>query len=404
MSTPKYFTSRHFLVALGLLWGLTFGAFPAHAHKASDAYAVLADGDAGAPQGTLRVQLSLALKDLDAALPGLDADNNRQLTWGEIRIALPEVSRWAGAGMSLACGTQALVAPWVYDALEQRSDGAYVRLAWQGVCEPAQRLTLGYRLMKDIDPTHRLLLTGETLGQPVLGVLAPRGGSVLALRPGPAGSTDVPGDTEAIALQNLPRTGPGILWHFLPEGVHHIATGYDHLAFLLVLLLPIMLVGRHSPAPSGAAQAQRPGLGRLLTTVTGFTLGHSITLVLATLGWITAPGWVEAAIAITIAISALLNLYPVKWLRGDLLALGFGLIHGLGFSSIMREAGVSGPLLPWALAGFNLGVEAGQLVGVALWCALHLVLVRWRGYERVVVRGGSWALLALALYWALERW
>ena len=61
-------------------------------------------------------------------------------------------------------------------------------------------------------------------------------------------------------------------------------------------------------------------------------------------------------------------------------------------------------MLPWALAGFNLGVEAGQLVGVALWCALHLVLVRWRGYELVVVRGGSWALLALALYWALERW
>jgi|JI6StandDraft_1071083.scaffolds.fasta_scaffold23797_3 hypothetical protein len=401
MSTHKYLSSRHLLTALLLLWGLTLGALPARAHKASDAYAVLADGDTGAPQGTLRVQLSLALKDLDAALPSLDADNNRQLTWGEIRLALPEVSRWVGAGMSLACGAQVLVVPWAFDALEQRSDGVYVRLVWQGACDPAQRLTLDYRLMKDLDPTHRLLLTGETLGQPVLGVLAPQGRSALALRAGPAGGTDAPSDT---ALQNLPRTGPGILWHFLPEGVHHIATGYDHLAFLLVLLLPIVLVTRHAPAPLGAAQAQRPGLGRLLTTVTGFTLGHSITLVLATLGWITAPGWVEAAIAITIAISALLNLYPVKWVRGDLLALGFGLIHGLGFSSIMREAGVSGPLLPWALAGFNLGVEAGQLVGVALWCALHLVLVRWRGYERVVVRGGSWALLALALYWAVERW
>ena len=111
----------------------------------------------------------------------------------------------------------------------------------------------------------------------------------------------------------------------------------------------------------------------------------------------------EPAIAITIGISALLNLYPVRWVRGDVLALGFGLIHGLGFSSIMREAGVGGPLLPWALAGFNIGVEAGQLVGVALWSVLHLLLVRWALYDRIVVRGGSWALLALAAYWTVER-
>lgn len=410
MSASTYLSLRRVLTALLLLWGLVGGALPAHAHKASDAYAVLADGDAAAPQGTLRVQLSLALKDLDAAMPALDADNNRQLTWGEIRQALPDVARWVGAGLSLACGTNALEVPWAFEALEQRSDGAYVRLGWQGVCAPGQRLTLDYRLMKDLDPTHRLLLTGETLGRPVLGVLAPQGRSALALRADPAGAAEAQGNTGAAAdaqganLQNLPRTGPGILWHFLPEGVHHIATGYDHLAFLLVLLLPIMLVRWQTPLQAQHAHAHRPGLGRLLTTVTGFTVGHSITLVLATLGWITAPGWVEAAIAITIAISALLNLYPVRWLRGDLLALGFGLIHGLGFSSIMREAGVSGPALPWALAGFNLGVEAGQLVGVALWCALHLVLVRWRGYERVVVRGGSWALLALALYWAADRW
>ena len=72
-------------------------------------------------------------------------------------------------------------------------------------------------------------------------------------------------------------------------------------------------------------------------------------------------------------------------------------------SAKLREAGVSGPLLPWALAGFNIGVEAGQLVGVAAWCVLHLALVRWALYDKVVVRGGSWALLALAAYWTVER-
>ena len=108
-------------------------------------------------------------------------------------------------------------------------------------------------------------------------------------------------------------------------------------------------------------------------------------------------------IAITIGIAALLNLYPQRWLRGDALALGFGLIHGMGFASLMLEAQIAAPLLPWALAVFHLGVEAGQLLGVALWCGVHLVLVRWRHYERVVVRGGSWALFGLALMWAGRR-
>ena len=142
----------------------------------------------------------------------------------------------------------------------------------------------------------------------------------------------------------------------------------------------------------------------MLLTVTGFTVGHSVTLAVATLGGISAsPAWVEPLIALTIAASALLNLYPVRWIRGDVLALVFGLIHGLAFSSVMIEAGISGSLLLWGLAGFNLGVEAGQLVAVAAWCVLHRILLPWRYYQPVVVRGGSWALLVVALYWTVQR-
>ncbi len=364
---------------------LAFGA-PAWAHKASDAYATL---DNGTSDG-LTIKLSLAIKDLDAAIDTLDADNDRQVRWGEIRQAMPRVIAWVDAGLTLRCDGAALKTAWAFDSLETRSDGAYVRLAARLDCAAPRALVLDYRLMKALDPTHRLLLAGTLDGQPVVAVMAPQATAPLSLRGGggPAGNA-------------LPATGPATLAHFFPEGVHHIATGYDHLAFLLALLLPIVL--RQRPVTVDADGVRRPGLVALLTTVTGFTIGHSVTLVLATLGWIASPGWVEPAIAITIAISALLNLFPVRWIRADVLALGFGLIHGLGFSNIMSEAGVSGPLLPWALAGFNLGVEAGQLVGVALWCCVHLVLARWRLYEHVVVKGGSCALLALALYWAATR-
>lgn len=371
----------------------------AHAHKASDAYLVLADAPAANTPGAIGLQLSLALKDLDAAIDTLDADHDRQLRWAEVQAALPAIARWVGEGVALHCADRALAAAWHMQSLERRSDGVYLRLAASFVCAPAAALALDYQLMKGIDPTHRLLVNGTLQGQVVVAVLAPQPGrSGIALRA--AASADAQRDQGGLAT----------LANFFAEGVHHIVTGYDHLAFLLALLLPISLRAR-SGAASAARQGQgpvrRPGLAALVRTVTGFTIGHSCTLILASLGLISAsPRWVEPAIAITIAISAALNLYPLRWLRwlrGDALALGFGLIHGLGFSGVMAEAGVTGPLLVWALAGFNLGVEAGQLACVLVWCAVHLLLVRWPRYNQVVVRGGSWALVALALYWAMER-
>ena len=94
---------------------------------------------------------------------------------------------------------------------------------------------------------------------------------------------------------------------------------------------------------------------------------------------------------------------PVRGLPAPALAATFGLVHGLGFSTVVIEAGLSGAPLVGALVGFNLGVEAGQLAMVALWCALHVLLVRWSLYPLAVVRGGSVALLALALFWTAER-
>ena len=136
-------------------------------------------------------------------------------------------------------------------------------------------------------------------------------------------------------------------------GMHHLLQGYDHPAFLMALVLPLQLSLRFSPrtallyAVSGGAaavytvpvhasgvfagpsQASRASWLALLRTVTAFTIGHSITLMLATFGLTQAsPLWVEPAIALSIAVTALLNLHPVKWIRVDVLALLFGLVHG----------------------------------------------------------------------------
>jgi hydrogenase/urease accessory protein HupE len=133
-------------------------------------------------------------------------------------------------------------------------------------------------------------------------------------------------------------------------------------------------------------------------------LGHSITLMLATLGYTSASAaWVEPAIAASIGVSALLNLYPQRWLRTEVLAGVFGLVHGYGFAGLLIEAAAPSGLLGWALGGFNLGVEAGQLIAVSAWLIVSQPLVASPWYDRWVVRAGSWLLLALATFWFLQR-
>lgn len=114
-----------------------------HAHKASDAYFVLSEANAQADApGALRMQLSLALKDVDAALDSLDADNDRRLTWGEVQRATPGIVRWVSNDVRLQCAGQTLSISWTYETLERRSDGAYIRLGAPLACPSTAALSL----------------------------------------------------------------------------------------------------------------------------------------------------------------------------------------------------------------------------------------------------------------------
>ena len=142
----------------------------------------------------------------------------------------------------------------------------------------------------------------------------------------------------------------------------------------------------------------------MLRTITAFTLGHSITLMLATFGVTQgSSAWVEPVIALSIGITAMLNIRPVAWIRTDVLALLFGLVHGYGFAGLLQEAQAPTHLLPWALAGFNLGVEAGQLLAVAGWVVLSQLFVNQGWYAKRVVRGGSVILILLSVWWFWQR-
>ena len=354
---------------------------PAWAHKGSDAYLDVRQQDQA-----LALQLSVALKDLDLLIP-VDANADGNVTWAEVQTATPAALALLQSHTGLDSSTAGCTLQWTYDGLESRSDGAYLRATSAAACPPGTALGMRYTLFKNEDSNHRLIVTGQLDGHDLLATAAPQQTAPLVLR-----------QAEAAAPRGIAAT----VWDYFALGMHHLLEGYDHMAFLLALVLPLQLVLVRRVVTT-------PGTGRrpwvsLLRTVTAFTIGHSITLVLATLGWTSAsPAWVEPAIAVSIAFTALLNIYPVPVLRAERLALVFGLIHGYGFAGLLIEAAAPSGLLPWALAGFNLGVEAGQLVAVLAWVLLSQLLVRKAWYGNVVVRGGSWALVVLAGYWFWQR-
>jgi len=172
---------------------------------------------------------------------------------------------------------------------------------------------------------------------------------------------------------------------FFVLGVEHIWTGYDHLAFLLALLLP------------GGT------LARLAGIVTAFTIAHSITLGLAALGIFTLPVRpVEAAIAASVVVAALDGLRPHAHDRRWLLTFAFGLIHGFGFAGVLREVGLPADAVALPLLAFNLGVEAGQLAIVVL----AVPLIRAAAGSRhgpTLLRAIALAIAALGAFWLTSR-
>lgn len=386
----------------------------AWAHKGSDAYLLVQDQsstDAAKVAPTVsavteyRFSLAVALKDLDLIAP-VDANADGKITWSEIKSVTPVVLPLINQAVNLksplaACGLQ-----WHYAGLERRADGAYFRLESTAVCPDSQGLTLRYTLLHQQDASHRLLITGRLAGQDLLRTASPQPGIDVVLRA-------VQEHGSGVVVSGFSPSPVGrwaTLAGYFKVGFVHLLQGYDHLAFLLALVLPLSLrfgwFNRHwtTLSASGSATTPKAQWVSLLRTVTAFTIGHSITLILAVQGLLHAsPTWVEPAIAASIAFTAVLNLRPIAWLRADVLALLFGLVHGLGFAGLLLEADAPAGLLPWALAGFNFGIEGGQLLAVAAWVAAAQLFMKQNWYHRVVVRGGSVLLMVLSSWWFWER-
>jgi hypothetical protein len=184
----------------------------------------------------------------------------------------------------------------------------------------------------------------------------------------------------------------------ISQGILHLLTGYDHLAFLFVALLGVARM-KDADEP----RTLRRTMLESLKVITAFTVAHSITLTVAALGLVVLDSKpVEASIAATVGLTALAGLWRPTRLHGWPLAFAFGLVHGFGFAGALAEM-IGGRASALSLGAFNLGIELAQIaVALAIVPVLWLLAKR-RMFDRVVAPALSVLMAGIAAVWFFER-
>jgi hydrogenase/urease accessory protein HupE len=314
------------------------------------------------------VSLTFSRSELLAALPELaldDANATDELS-PKARAALKS---WSLAGLRLSSAGAACAGEFL-NVGSSENDGIILRLHYR--CAPLATLDVAAEFLASLSSKH-VHLAHSLVGETAVDNLARRGQSSFRVTVTPA------------SQRRSSAEAPGFKT-FFRMGLEHILTGYDHLLFLFGLLLVL------GPVSS------------LIWAITAFTLAHSLTLSFATLGiLIPSPRLIEPLIAASITYVGIENWFKENAIGRWRVTFCFGLIHGFGFASALREISVPRAELPLALFSFNLGVEAGQLLVVALVLPLLSYAHRRGWLSRKRARLASLPVAALGFIWFVAR-
>jgi hydrogenase/urease accessory protein HupE len=329
----------------------------------------LSSGEYKAQGKELRVHVAFARDELLTLAPGIDENHDRVLVPAELSSARGAlqglVNKVRVTGDAQACKGA------LQDAALTEQDGVLLNFVYACDAQPARfEVELGF--LADVAAGHRHL--ARIAGADTRDQIMTRGEHRFQVAPaaGPAPAAK--------------SASPGFLG-FIKLGVEHILTGYDHLVFLLGMVLV------------------RGRLRSVLGVVTAFTIAHSITLALSTLDvWAPRPSLVEPAIALSIAYVGIENFF-VRSIRGRWrVTFPFGLIHGFGFAGALKEIDLPRAQIPTALVSFNLGVELGQLAVLALLLPL-IALARNKApwFETKGAKVMSGAIVLAGVVWFVLR-
>ena len=375
--------ARRAILAAALVIG-AFGAVQVQAHTVGQSYLYLQ-----VYERSLTGRFEIALEDLNPAL-GIEG-TDREITEANLDEQIGFLQDYYLGKVTISAdGSELPITFREHDFLPV-NDG-YVLLPFDigGYDSVPERLTFDYSVLFDEDPSHRGFVLIETNW--ATGTFANEAGISLVFSP----------DSRRHSL-DLTTTGR---WRgfvaVVGLGIDHIWEGIDNILFLIALLLPAVMTredGKWRPIDRFG-----PALLNVIKIVTAFTVAHSLTLSLAALGVIELPGrFVEVVIAASIAIAAADILIHIFRGRVWLVVLGFGLFHGFGFAGALSEMGVLGEHLWLPLLAFNLGVEIGQVVIVAVVFPILFLLRRLPAYVRFLMPAGAVFLILVSAAWVAER-
>jgi hydrogenase/urease accessory protein HupE len=350
-----------------------FFALPARAHAIG-----LSTGEYTAKGASVTGKLAFARGEVASLAPAIDANRDGHLTASEIESSRTLLRDKILARINVSAGG-ASCSPVLTDAGLTEQDGLLLSGRWDcGSADKPFAVELG--LLDDLARGHRHIARAVTGGATHDEVLY-----------GDQRTLTVAPENAAAALESGAQSKPssehgGGFWSFFKMGIEHILTGYDHLVFILGLVLA------------------RARLRSLLTIITAFTVAHSITLALSVLGvWAPTPRIIEPAIALSIAYVGVENFFVKDASKRWRITFPFGLIHGFGFAGALQEIALPRSAIPTALVSFNLGVEAGQLAVLALVLPLILFLRGKTWFEPRGVRVVSGAVALAGGVWFVSR-
>jgi hydrogenase/urease accessory protein HupE len=341
---------------------LLLGAGDVWAHKLNTSYANLV-------ARTDTLMLRVRIDDFDMEQMGLDTDGDGALYYEEMEAGLPQIADFISAHLRVDVNGRRVSFERGTTDISPDNKGNIFAVVYLGahLPEPPEQVDIDVDFFSTFGDEHKciakVLLPGKSLEQAVFAADTQRQ-SFYAHRE-----------------KSLLEQARAFIW----LGVEHIFLGYDHIMFLLAL---IIVGGR---------------LRDLVKIVSAFTIAHSITLCLAALEYVHLPArWIEAGIALSIVYVALENFWLKRTDHRWMLTFAFGLVHGFGFANVLRELGLPTKGLVVSLLSFNIGVEFGQIAIVALLFPLILWLNR-QAFQRSVVWGLSAVILLFGTGWFVER-
>jgi len=368
---------RCFALSFVLLAALFLAPATASAHAANTSYL---QADASDPEGEVRITWDLNAADLDWTVD-LDLDTDGSVTWSEVLARRDAIASLAIANLIIQRDGNSCPVSMNDLALTEHTDATFVSLGLRAKCATGGALTIGSKLFFSQDASQRVLVQAKVAGQEFNTVLSPQAQSWVQPK-------------VASFYETFLR--------FVQQGIVHVWSGYDHIAFVLLLVLPSVL--RAGPKGWTNTSSVREVARDLLSIVTTFTLAHSITLTLAATRVVQLPErLVEVTIAASIVAAGALNLRPTPTRWRLAVAFGFGLMHGFGFARALLEIEVTGRRLLPMLAGFNVGVELAQLVIVIIALPLLLRLRAFPLYAARLMPAASLATAAVGAIWMFTR-